>query len=198
MTTQDWSPLGWTGWISLQSKGLSRVFSNTTVQSSVPFNQPTDLEAHWGEGMCLLLTVVIGSYLCSSLLHLRSQPGPPWLQCLPWFIPLWPQHELNVASGSTWPAGVQPHRLSAYSSHSSPSYPLTNSLTQFSVFLTIQLSVTPGTLHVPLLFPGSFWPSLVIWPTPTFLWGLGLDIGSLHLPPASTPGLPQWADLCIS
>ena len=30
--TQDWSPLGWTGWISLQSMGLSRVFSNTTVQ----------------------------------------------------------------------------------------------------------------------------------------------------------------------
>ena len=29
MNTQDWSPLGWTGWISLQSKGLSRVFSNT-------------------------------------------------------------------------------------------------------------------------------------------------------------------------
>ena len=29
---QDWLPLGWTGWISLQSKGLSRVFSNTTVQ----------------------------------------------------------------------------------------------------------------------------------------------------------------------
>ena len=30
--TQDWSPSKWTGWISLQSKGLSRVFSNTTVQ----------------------------------------------------------------------------------------------------------------------------------------------------------------------
>ena len=29
---QGWSPLAWTGWISLQSKGLSRVFSNTTVQ----------------------------------------------------------------------------------------------------------------------------------------------------------------------
>ena len=29
---QDWSPLGWTGWIALQSKELSRVFSNTTVQ----------------------------------------------------------------------------------------------------------------------------------------------------------------------
>ena len=32
MNIQDWSPLEWTGWISLQSKGLSRVFSNTTVQ----------------------------------------------------------------------------------------------------------------------------------------------------------------------
>ena len=32
MNIQDWSPLGWTGWISLQSKGLSRVFSNTAVQ----------------------------------------------------------------------------------------------------------------------------------------------------------------------
>ena len=32
MNTQDWSPLGWTGWITLRSKGLSRVFSNTTVQ----------------------------------------------------------------------------------------------------------------------------------------------------------------------
>ena len=32
MNTQNWSPLGWTGWISLQSKGLSRVFSNTIAQ----------------------------------------------------------------------------------------------------------------------------------------------------------------------
>ena len=32
MNTQDWSPLGWTGWIFLQSKWLSRVFSNTTIQ----------------------------------------------------------------------------------------------------------------------------------------------------------------------
>ena len=32
MNIQDWFPLGWTGWISLQSKGLSRVFPNTTVQ----------------------------------------------------------------------------------------------------------------------------------------------------------------------
>ena len=32
MNIQDWFPLGWTGWISLHSKGLSTVFSNTTVQ----------------------------------------------------------------------------------------------------------------------------------------------------------------------
>ena len=32
MNIQDWFPLGWTGWISLQVKGLSRLFSNTTVQ----------------------------------------------------------------------------------------------------------------------------------------------------------------------
>ena len=42
MSTQDWFPLGWTGWISLQSKGLSRVFSNTTVQKHQFFStQPS-------------------------------------------------------------------------------------------------------------------------------------------------------------
>jgi len=39
MNTQDWFPLEWTGWISLQSKGLSRVFSNTTVQKHQFFKQ---------------------------------------------------------------------------------------------------------------------------------------------------------------
>ena len=38
MNTQDWFPLGWTGWISLQSKGLSRVFCNTTVQKHQLFS----------------------------------------------------------------------------------------------------------------------------------------------------------------
>ena len=38
MNTQDWSPLVWTGWISLQFKGLSRVFSNTTVQKNQFFS----------------------------------------------------------------------------------------------------------------------------------------------------------------
>ena len=43
MNTQDWSPLGWTGWISLQSKGLSRVFSNTTVQKHQFFSTQLSL-----------------------------------------------------------------------------------------------------------------------------------------------------------
>ena len=38
VNTQDWSPLGWTHWISLQSKGLSRVFANTTVQKQQFFS----------------------------------------------------------------------------------------------------------------------------------------------------------------
>ena len=40
---QDWSPLGWTRWISLQSKGLSRVFSNTTVQKHQFFSAQLSL-----------------------------------------------------------------------------------------------------------------------------------------------------------
>ena len=40
---QDWFPLGWTGWISLQSKGLSRVFSNTTVQKHPFFSTQLSL-----------------------------------------------------------------------------------------------------------------------------------------------------------
>ena len=48
MNTQDWSPLGWTGWISLQSKGLSRVFSRTTVQKHQFFSaQPYLRRRQW-------------------------------------------------------------------------------------------------------------------------------------------------------
>ena len=43
MNIQDWAPLGWTGWISLQSKGLSRVFSNTTVQKHQFFSPQLSL-----------------------------------------------------------------------------------------------------------------------------------------------------------
>ena len=54
MNIQDWFPLGWTGWISLQSKGLSRVLSNTTVNSinssafSFLYNPTlTSIHDHW-------------------------------------------------------------------------------------------------------------------------------------------------------
>ena len=54
MNTQDWSSLGWTGWISLQSKGLSRVFSNTTAQKHQFFGAQlsysptlTSIHDHW-------------------------------------------------------------------------------------------------------------------------------------------------------
>ena len=54
MNTQDWSPSGWTSWISLQSKGLSRVFSNTIVQKhqffvlSFPHSLTlTSIHEHW-------------------------------------------------------------------------------------------------------------------------------------------------------
>ena len=43
MNIQDWSPLGWTGWISLQSKGLSRVFTNDTVQKHQFFSAQLSL-----------------------------------------------------------------------------------------------------------------------------------------------------------
>ena len=46
MNTQDWSPLGWTGWISLQSKELSRVFSNTTVQKHPFFSAQLSLQSN--------------------------------------------------------------------------------------------------------------------------------------------------------
>ena len=46
MNTQDWSPLGWTGWISLQSKGLSRVFSNTTLQKHQFFGAQLSLQSN--------------------------------------------------------------------------------------------------------------------------------------------------------
>ena len=79
MNTQDWSPLGWTGWISLQSKGLSWVFSNITVQKHQFFGTQVSLESNshihtwllektiaftwWtfvGKVMCLLFNTLSG------------------------------------------------------------------------------------------------------------------------------------------
>ena len=54
MKTQDWSPLGWTGWFSLQSKGLSRVFSSTTVQKYRFFGSQlsSQFNSHIHTGCC--------------------------------------------------------------------------------------------------------------------------------------------------
>ena len=64
MNTQDWSPLEWTGWISLQSKGLSRVFSNTTVEKHQFFG--TQLSTH-----CLFVTYQIQFLLLYKKLYLQ-------------------------------------------------------------------------------------------------------------------------------
>ena len=73
MNIQDWFPLGWTGWISLQSKGLSRVVSNTTVQKHQFFNKrigmKTDLfQSHghcWVFQICWHIECILsGIFLC--------------------------------------------------------------------------------------------------------------------------------------
>ena len=64
MNTQGWSPLGWTGWISLQSKGLSRVSSNTTVQKHQFFSAQ--------------LSSLFNSYIDTWPLENHSLPQP-WL-----------------------------------------------------------------------------------------------------------------------
>ena len=60
MNIQDWFPLGWTGWISLQSKGLSSVFSNTTVQK----------QEHWLSHVLSCLSA------CGIFLDQKSNPCP--------------------------------------------------------------------------------------------------------------------------
>ena len=55
--SQGWSPLEWTGWISLQSKGLSRVFSNTTVQKHQFFGSKSRIFL-----ICLLTVLLVLSY----------------------------------------------------------------------------------------------------------------------------------------
>ena len=60
MNTQDQSPLGWTGWVSLQSKGLSRVFSNTTVHKhqffSTQFSSQSNSHPYMTTGKIIALT----------------------------------------------------------------------------------------------------------------------------------------------
>ena len=83
---QDWFPLGWTGWISLQSKELSRVFSNTTVQKHQFF----------GAQLCLQSN--------SHISHLSLQVMViPEMRCLPWALKFWGHHLIPfVPLTPTW------------------------------------------------------------------------------------------------
>ena len=78
MNTQDWSPLEWTGWISLQSKGLSRVFSNTKFKSinslalsCLHSSTLTSIYDHW-KNHCLTRQTFVGKVM-SLLLNLLSR-----------------------------------------------------------------------------------------------------------------------------
>ena len=64
MNTQDWSPLGWIGWISLLFKGLSRVFSSTTVWKHQFFRAQPSL---WPNSQCLLLLFLNSSLTMGEL-----------------------------------------------------------------------------------------------------------------------------------
>ena len=78
MNTQDWCPLGWTGWISLQ--GLSRVFSNTTVQNH-------RLMGGTGCGKKMGLALVDRAMLSKSLIRLSSDG----CSCAPSLFIVWPK-----------------------------------------------------------------------------------------------------------
>ena len=87
MKTQDWSPLGWTGLISLQSKGLSRVFSNTTVQKHQFFGaQPSlwpnsHIQTWTGKIIAFTLWAFV-SKVMSLLLNMRSfSLVGEWIKC---------------------------------------------------------------------------------------------------------------------
>ena len=68
MNIQDWFPLGWTGWISFQSKGLSKVFSNTTVQKHQFFGGQAWVKMSVTPGLQLLPR-------CSDLYEGRREEG---------------------------------------------------------------------------------------------------------------------------
>ena len=77
--TQDWSPLEWIGWISLQSKGLSRIFSNTTVQKhqffSTQLSSQSNSHPYMNTGKTIALTrwTFVGKVM-SLLLNKRYSP----------------------------------------------------------------------------------------------------------------------------
>ena len=100
MKTQDWSPLGWTGWISLQSKGLSRVFSITTVQKHQFFGAQLSLWSihdYW-KTIALIVWTFVGKVM-SLLFNMLSRLIITFLpRSKRLFISWLPSHrEVNIA-----------------------------------------------------------------------------------------------------
>ena len=80
MNIQCWSPLGWTGGISLQSRGLSRVFSKTTVQKhqlfrGLPFPPPEDLPDSGIKPVSLVSPALAGEFFTSEPAGKPLKPG---------------------------------------------------------------------------------------------------------------------------
>ena len=79
MNTQVWFPLGWTGWISLQSKGLSRVLSNTTVQKHQFFGAQPSLWSDSGVLGCLWAPSAVSPLTASPSVHAQGSACFPRL-----------------------------------------------------------------------------------------------------------------------
>ena len=85
MNTQDWSPLGWTGWISLQPKGLSRVFSNTTVQKHQFFSTQLSLWSSSHIHTCDLKSIhALNSPLFTQLCEVNTQKWDDFIKVNHW------------------------------------------------------------------------------------------------------------------
>ena len=95
MNIQDWFPLGWTGWISLQSKGLSRVFSNNTVQKHQFFGAQlscstlTSIHDYWKKTITLTRWTFVGKamsllfdMLSSLVITFLPRSKHPLISCL--------------------------------------------------------------------------------------------------------------------
>ena len=97
MNTQDWSPLGWTGWISLHSKGLSRVFSNTRVKEEsekvgLKLNiQKTKLMASGPITSWEIDGETVADFIFGGQNHCR------------WWLQPWNKKTLNSLEGKLWP-----------------------------------------------------------------------------------------------
>ena len=99
MNTQDWSPLGWTCWISLQSKGLSRVFSNTTFQKHQFFGaQPSVQLSHpymtTGKTIALIRWTLVDKVM-SLLLNMLSRLVITFLPRSKHLLISWSNHHLQ-------------------------------------------------------------------------------------------------------